>query len=497
MSGSIHLNANNLSVISENMAVPEYDRTKLKTGIVHVGVGNFHRSHEAYYTDEILHHDGYDWGICGIGLLEKDQKMSNILKRQDGLYTLMVLRPEESLEARVIGSIVEYLFAPENPEKVFEKMAAPEVKIISLTITEGGYNYNSDTGSFRWSDPLIQWDLSHPDNPKTIFGYLVQALKHRKNKGLSGLTILSCDNIQKNGYVCRQMLTEYIKSAEPELFDWVNNYCSFPNSMVDRITPVTTKEDIEKLNTTYGIIDEWPVTCEPFIQWVIEDDFTCGRPEWERAGVQFVDDVEPYERMKIRLLNAGHSLLGFAGTLYGYKTIDETVRDPLFETYLRNFMDNEVTPVLGKIEGINIDEYKDSLVERFGNSNIKDQLSRICSESSDKIPKFLLPTLREQLHVGGPIKFATLIIATWCRYLELAGAQGFNYDVQDPMKDEITKAALASQNRDSPLAFLKIRSVFGDLATSNRFTETYFALIQDLRNSGIGYVVKKLTEKKL
>ena len=258
---------------------------------------------------------------------------------------------------------------------VIKKMADPATKIITLTITEGGYNFDDATGEFNSSNPLIQQDLQNPDNPQTIFGYLTQSFKLRKEQGLKGCTIQSCDNIQENGHITKKMVLAYISLAEPDLLDWVSNNISFPNSMVDRITPVTTQEDIQFLKDQTGIEDQWPVVCEPFIQWVIEDKFPMGRPPWEKVGAQFVKEVAPYERMKLSLLNAGHSVVGILGALIGYTTIDEAVKDPAIRTFLNNFLDREVSPTLGQLEGINLREYKDSLIERFGNIHIKDQVA--------------------------------------------------------------------------------------------------------------------------
>jgi mannitol 2-dehydrogenase len=263
--------------------------------------------------------------------------------------------------------------------------------------------------------------------------------------------------------------------------------------MVDRITPVTTLSDIENLKNVYGIDDAWPVVCEPFIQWVIEDNYSNGRPEWESVGVQFVHDVSPYEKMKIRLLNAGHSLLGFSGSLYGCNTIDETVRIPLFRSFLREFMDIEVTPVLGELEGISIEDYKDSLIQRFGNKNIKDKLSRICLESSAKIPRFLLPTVKEQLERGGEIKRSVVVIAAWCRYLELSGTKGHDYDIEDKMGDVLHNNAIASISVD-PLAFLKVETIFSDLVRSKRFVDTYLLIINSIRENGISETIRNLNQ---
>ena len=491
MHRTVKLNANNLSLLTKKVKIPAFNRSELKTGIVHVGTGNFYRAHEAFYTDQILNLNNSSWGICGVGILEADSRMYHVLKSQDGLYTLMVQESNGILKTRIIGSVVENLFGPENPQAIIEKMADPAVKIISLTITEGGYNVDATTGSFIMSEPDVQWDLHHRDHPKTVFGYLTRALKHRRDRGLSGITILSCDNIQHNGDICRKMLMSYMKEAEPGLMGWTDNYITFPNSMVDRITPATTQSDIDRLRAQYKIEDAWPVVCEPFIQWVIEDDFSNGRPPWESAGVQFVNDVSPYEKMKIRLLNAGHSLLGLLGSLVGYGSIDDAVRDPLLGKILRQFMDDEVTPLLGEMEGIDLRMYKESLIRRFANPYLRDSLSRICSESSAKIPKFLVPTIKEQLERGGSIKIATLILAAWCYYLERAGTQGYNYEIKDSMREVLRQGAIDSASGD-PMAFIKIHTVFGDLVHSNRFTEIYIPLIKALRIHNLEDVIRQV-----
>ena len=485
------LTNNSLSNIPLGVAVPEYDRSAISTGIVHVGVGNFHRSHEAYYTDRLLQKGEKNWGICGICLLERDRHMFQTLVDQDGLYTLVEKDMDGKQSVRVIGSIMDYLFAPADPGAVISVMADPGVKIISLTITEGGYNYDASTGEFRVSDPGIQWDLQHPDRPRTIFGYLAAAFRLRKERGLPGLTVLSCDNIQHNGDMCKKMLGAFLGEGQPGLLAWMQKQVSFPNCMVDRITPVTTDRDIRDLKDNHQVEDAWPVVCEPFIQWVIEDDFSQGRPEWESAGVQFVPRVDPYEKMKIRLLNAGHSLLGFTGTLRGFETIDEAVRNKELARVLREFMDGEVSPLLGELEGLDLENYKRSLLQRFANPYMGDRLSRICSESSSKIPKFLLPTIQEQLEREGPLLCSALVIAAWCHYLELAAGDKANWEILDAMKEELLKAALASGGED-PLAFLRIEPVFGDLAESGPFTKTYLPILENLRKNGVQAVIRDL-----
>ncbi|HOX75132.1 MAG TPA: mannitol dehydrogenase family protein [Bacteroidales bacterium] len=487
----IKLNSAALKHLPGEVIVPAYDRSEIKTGIIHFGPGAFHRAHQAYYTDKILQKDGMKgWGICDVGLLHSDKKIINTLKDQDGLYTLLTAEHDGSLKARITGSIVGYIFAPENPGAVTDKIAGPDTRLITLTITEGGYNFDSNTGDFRMNEPLIQWDLSHPDEPRTVFGYLTWGLKLRKDKGIQGLTIQSCDNIQKNGNLLKKMLLEFVREAEPALEDWICEHVTFPNSMVDRITPRTTQTDIDRLKSVYGIEDKWPVVCEPFIQWITEDKYSNGRPEWESVGVKFVNDVAPYEKMKIRLLNAGHSLLGFTGALYGYTYIHETVHDQLFAALLRKFMDTEVTPVLDEVPDIDLDKYKDSLIERFGNHNIRDQVARICLQSSAKIPKFLIPTIRDQLSAGGPVMISALITAAWCRFAEGIDEPGKRYEVEDDMKDILIEKAFLSR-RDN-LAFLRIESIFGDLIRSEPFTEAYTFSLNSIYNKGIAETIKNI-----
>ncbi|CAZ98398.1 mannitol dehydrogenase family protein [Zobellia galactanivorans] len=478
------LNSTNLSHISERVSVPKYNRSKLKTGIVHVGIGGFHRAHEAFYTDQLLQDESVtDWGICGVALLDFDTKIYNTLKEQDGLYTLIVKELDGTHTRQVIGSIVEYLFAPEAPIKVIEKMASPEVKIITLTITEGGYNYNEATKKFDFDNPLIQHDLTHPNSPKTIFGYLTQALKLRKDRGLKGCTIQSCDNIQGNGHMAKRMLLTYVSTAAPDLVEWIESHVSFPNAMVDRITPATSEADIINLRETTGIEDAWPVVCEPFKQWVIEDDFIEGRPAWETVGAQFVNNVEPYEKMKLSLLNAGHSVLGILGALLGYDTIDEAVNNPNVRSFLNSYMDVEVSPVLGDLEGIDLSDYKRSLLERFGNINIKDQIDRICSESSAKIPIFILPTVNAQLTENGPIKRAAFVIAAWAIYSLGKDEKGHVLNIKDAMASLISeKAKVAVEN---PKTFLEIESVFGKLKNDSSFVEAYTQAYKNIMDQGV------------
>lgn len=489
----IPLNQHNLSQLPSEIKRPTYDRSRLTSGIVHVGVGGFHRSHEAFYTDELLQSgDASIWGICGVGLRESDRRMATVLKEQDYLYTLIVKYPDGRRETRVIGSIVDFLMGCDDPAAVVNRLADAETKIVSLTITEGGYNVDPDTGEFDASNSDAQHDIENPSTPKLVFGYLTAALRKRRQLGLPAFTVQSCDNIQHNGDLTRRMLLGFARLQDADLADWIDAEVRFPNAMVDRITPVTTEADIDYLRSEFSLIDHWPVPCEPFCQWVIEDAFSDGRPNWQDVGVQFVPDVAPYEKMKLRLLNAGHSVLGILGSIFGYQTIDECMRDDLFATYLRRFFDQEATPVLDAVPGIDLEEYKRALVERFGNPSIGDNLSRICLESSSKLPVFMIPTIRENLSRNGSIELAALVIAAWCYYSDKhADRHGNALNVTDELKADLHKAAKAT-NVDR-LSFIKFKPVFSDLASDERFTTTYTKMVDNVyRNPDVSQHMREV-----
>lgn len=494
MENSLQLNQQNLVHVGEGISVSSYHRDTIKAGIVHIGVGGFHRAHLAYYTHK-LHElsDASEWGICGIGLREGDQQLHDILTKQDHLYTLVVKHPNGKIELEIIGSIVDFKLGINNPEPVISRMAHQDTKIVSLTITEGGYNFNPTTGEFNFDNLDIQHELRHPNDPMTVYGFLTAALKKRRDAGLPAFTILSCDNIEHNGDMTQKMLLAFAEAQDAALAEWIEKEVRFPNSMVDRITPVTTQTDIDFLEETYRLQDEWPVTCEPFIQWVVEDKFSNGRPEFEKVGVQFVPDVEPYEKMKLRLLNAGHSVLGILGAIHGHQTINACMQDEIFVMYLRAFLDKEATPVLGKIIGIDIEDYKDSLQERFANPNIKDSVSRICSESSAKLPKFLIATVHENLAKEGSIQFATLVIAAWCYYSDLQLNQnGQPLEIIDAMHAELHQAAQETKN--DKLAFIKQEPLFGNLSENENFAKPYIEMLDKIYKLG---PIKKLMKNTL
>jgi mannitol 2-dehydrogenase len=389
------------------------------------------------------------------------------MQAQDCLYTL-VERGRDGDDARVVGSIVNYLFAPDDREAVVERMAAPETKIVSMTITEGGYYVHAGTGQFDAEHPDIRHDLAHPHEPECSFGFLLEALDRRRKRGQAPFTVMSCDNIQGNGDVCRKGLMALAELRDPALANWMAQNCAFPNSMVDRITPATTDEHRSLVREKFGIADGWPVMTELFKQWVIEDHFAQGRPAWEAAGAQMTSDVMPYEKMKLRLLNASHQALCYIGMLFGLEFAHQTMEDPDIRKLVELMMDREVTAILPEVPGVDLAEYKKTLVERFANPAIRDQLSRIGIYGSSGMPKFVLPTIQEQLQRGGPVALLSFTVACWFRYLNGRDEQGREIVMKDPMASRLRELALTGGKDPGPL--LGLREIFSEeLANSPRF----------------------------
>jgi mannitol 2-dehydrogenase len=370
------------------------------------------------------------------------------VKHSDGTY-----------EPHVIGAIVEFLLAADQSEAVIEKMAAESTRIVSLTITEGGYDLDNIT-----------------------FRLITEALRRRRERGLGAFTVMSCDNLPGNGELTRQVVTACARQRDPDLGEWVGSAVGFPSSMVDRITPATTDADRAAIRERFGLDDRWPVVCEPFTQWVLEDAFSAGRPPYEHAGVQLVDDVEPYELMKLRLLNAGHQALCYFGYLCGHRLVHEAAQDPLIRMFLRGYMDREGTPSLEPVPGVDLDDYKGTLIERFSNPEVRDTLARLCAESSDRIPKWLLPVMRHQLATGGEITRSAAVVASWARYDEGVDEQGEPIEVVDPLKERLME--LASRQREEPLAFIANRELFGDLIDDDRFAAAYRDALSSLHERG-------------
>lgn len=483
----------NLALLKDGVAKPNYDRSKLKTGIVHFGVGGFHRAHMAMTIDRLLN-AGFakDWAICGVGLLEHDRKMRDVFEQQDCLYTLVLKHPDGRREASVIGSIVDYIFAPDDPSALIEKLADPDTKIVSLTITEGGYNFDRVTGEFMANTPAVAADLESSSTPTTAFGYVIEGLRLRKERGIAPFTVQSCDNIQANGEVAKKMFVAFAKLKDSSLGSWVEANVHFPNSMVDRITPVTASEDIREVSELTGLDDAWPVVAEPFFQWVIDDEFSLGRPEYEKADVQMVADVMPYELMKLRLLNASHQGLTYFGYLSGYRYAHEATSDPAISDFLLKYMEHEATPTLLPVPGVDLAAYRNKLIERFSNPEVKDTLARLCAESSDRIPKWLVPVIQQRLADGGDVTLSAAIVASWARYAEGVDESGEPINVVDPLKDQLIP--IAKSQRENPLAFVQNKQLFGSLAEDERFTKPYLAALNSLHKNGAHATVSALAQ---
>nr|WP_221333067.1 mannitol dehydrogenase family protein [Nocardia transvalensis] len=463
------------------IAGPGYDRDAVRAGIAHFGVGGFHRAHQAMYLDRLMSEGkALDWGICGIGVTPADRRMRDVLREQDFLYTLTLAHSDGSRESRVIGSIVDFRYAPDDPEAVIELLADPAIRIISLTITEGGYNLRDSDGEFDSDAPAVRRDLGGERPPATVFGLVSAALARRRERGTAAPTIVSCDNIEGNGHVARRAFTTYARLVDPALAHWIDEHVAFPSSMVDRITPVTTPEAVARLESETGLRDEWPVVAEPFTKWVLEDDFAAGRPPLDEAGVHLVDDVRPYELMKLRLLNAAHQCLCYFAYLADYRLVHEAARDPLIAEFLDQYLDFEGLPTVPWVPGV--DEFRGALLERFGNPHIRDTVARLCAESSDRIPKWLLPVIRENLDAGRPVRMAAATVASWARYAEGIDEHGEPIEVVDRLAG--TLIPLARTQRDDPTAFLENRAVFGDLVDRPRFVEAYVGVLRSLHRDG-------------
>jgi mannitol 2-dehydrogenase len=485
----------NLKRLGPTVRVPAYDRGKVSASVVHIGVGGFHRAHQAVYTDDLLQFESEsEWGLCGVGLLKHDARMRDVLLSQDCLYT-MVERSSQGDNARVIGSLVDFLYAPADPQRVIERMSSPSCRIVSLTITEGGYYVHQGTGEFDEKHPDIQHDLAHPSEPICSFGYLAEALNRRRTRGIPPFTVMSCDNMQSNGDVIKKMLLAFTELRDPALSRWLSENSAFPNSMVDRITPATTDEHRALVRDRFDIDDGWPVVTEPFKQWVIEDQFPIGRPPWERVGAQMTSDVLPYEKMKIRLLNASHQAMCYIGMLLGYKYADEAMADPQIRKLVETMMEIEVTPLLPVVPGVDLTEYKRTLIERFANPAIRDQLSRIGTEGSARIPKFVLPSIIEQLERGGPIKILSFTVASWFRYLTGVDDQGNEMPLIDPLGNKLRERARTGGK--DPQSLLAVGEVFSAaLAKSQVFVDQVGEALRSLYEEGARVTLARYVQQE-
>ena len=469
-----------------------YSRNQVSAGILHIGVGNFHRAHAEYYTNLLLENASQQqWGICGAMLLPSDESLYRSLKSQEQIYTLTVCGRDGVDEAYRIGSLVELYWAMEEAEAILAKIADKSIRIITLTITEGGYNMEKSTGEFILDDPTIQHDLQNPLSPKTVFGFIAEGLRRRKALGNGPITILSCDNLQHNGNTARKAFCTFFKAQDEELAAWVAENVTFPNSMVDRITPATRPEDIVRLNEKNGTEDKAPVYCEDFIQWVIEDNFIAGRPAWESVGAEFTDDVTAYENMKLSLLNASHTLLSYPSFLSGYRKVDDAMHDERIAKFVRVFMDEDITPYVPAPGNTDLELYKQTLVERFGNRSVSDQVARLCFDGISKFPVYVMPNLIKMIADGAELKRVAYLIAAYRHYLKYkADDKGASFEVAEPWLTAEDEALIAS---DNPVDFLGLSAFSStDLKTSQAFVELYLQMVSDIKQQGAMPVLESI-----
>lgn len=473
-----------LGNLRDALGAPSYDRSSLTPSIVHIGVGGFHRAHLATYVDELCRAGNTDWAILGSGVMPGDAAMSDALLPQDGLFTV-VERGATLSTATIIGSMVGYIHAHPDHAGLVDAIAAPTTQIVSLTVTEGGYPIDDATGAFDASSPNA--------SPTSAFAIIAAGLANRKSNGGGPLTIMSCDNIMSNGEATRLSTLGLIETIGADLADWVTENVSFPNSMVDRITPATADGDRAWLAENYGVDDAWPVVCEPFRQWVIEDSFAGARLPLEELDVIVTTDVTPYEHMKLQLLNAGHSCLAYAAALLDIEFVHDAMADPDVRLFVRSFLDAEAKTSLAPVPGLDVDDYINTLIDRFSNPQIRDQVARLCQDGSGKLPKFLLPTMRTQLAQDGPLELGALLLATWCQYLlGVSDAKNAIEVAPDPLLDRGVAAATASL--EDSKAFLEFSQVFDEeLAGNARFAAAFDSALENLRNLGVRSAIRNAT----
>jgi mannitol-1-phosphate/altronate dehydrogenase len=475
------LTEQSLGHYGDQLLVPTYDRSALEPAVVHLSVGGFHRAHQLLYFDEIAERRiSTGWGVVGVGL--RSRTMKEALAPQDHLYTVVERSPDGE-RARVVGVMVDYHFAPDDPALVLDLLSDARTRMVSLTITGSGYRLHPADGVFDADDDDIRADLRTPALPRTVFGFLVEALDRRRRAGLPPFTVVSCDNMHRNGDAARAAVVGFARLRDEVLARWIADRVAFPSSMVDRITPNTSPGEREAVARRYGVDDRWPVITEPFSQWIIEDEFSNGRPPLDQVGVRFVPDVGDYELMKTRLLNASHCALGYLGSLAGLRTLDEVMAEPVFAHYVERLMDDEVTPLLPPPDGIDLADYKRALLQRFANPAISDGLPRLCRRGSAKMPHHLLPSLEEALAAGRPHRLLTLAVAGWFRYLRGTDEHGAPLVIDDPHAERLRVLARAGGADPRPL--LGLRPLFGALGDDAGFVEELQKAMQQLDRDGV------------
>ncbi|WP_336277613.1 fructuronate reductase [Cronobacter dublinensis] len=472
------------TLLNARAILPTYNRDALAARIVHLGFGAFHRAHQTVYADILAAEYGSDWGYCEINLIGGEQQIADI-RRQDNLYTVAEMSAD-AWRARVVGVVKSALHAQvDGPEAVFAALCQPQVAIVSLTITEKGYCHSPATGELVMDNPLIAADLAHPQQPSSAVGVIVEALARRKAAGLKGFSVMSCDNMPENGHVARNVVTAYARAVDAQLAAWIEAHVTFPSTMVDRIVPAVTPQTLDKIAELTGVRDPAGVACEPFRQWVIEDNFVAGRPAWEKAGAQLVRDVVPFEEMKLRMLNGSHSFLAYLGYLAGYEHINDCMGDDHYRRAARLLMLNEQAPTLS-VQGVDLARYADLLIERYSNPALRHRTWQIAMDGSQKLPQRWLDSIRWHRAHGSRHDLLTLGVAGWMRYVSGVDDAGNAIDVCDPLLTTIQEAVSASENGEARVkALLGLTAIFGDdLAAAPEFVADVTAAFARLSSQG-------------
>lgn len=468
--------------------LPSYDRKSLKPGIVHIGLGNFHRAHMAVYLDDLFALGlDHDWAIIGAGVRAPDARMREALLAQDCLSTVIELDPSGK-SARRIGAMTDFLPVEPDNASLIEAMTRPEIRIVSLTVTEGGYFIDSN-GKFDPTAPEIAADGAAPEAPGTAFGAIVAALKARRAAGIQPFTVMSCDNLPGNGHVAEAAVVGTARLSDPELAAWIAANVAFPNGMVDRITPATGPRE-RAMAAEFGLGDDpVPVTCEPFRQWVLEDNFPAGRPALERVGVTFTDQVHAFEAMKIRILNGGHAIIAYPGGLKGIHFVHEAMADPLIRGFLDAIETREILPIVPPVPGQDLGAYKALIIERFSNPEVADTERRLCLDGSNRQPKFIVPSIRDVLASGGTAEGLTLLSAMWCRYCFGTTEAGEVIEPNDPNWDLLQEKARAA--RSNPSAWLGMEPVYGSLPNDAGFVARFAAALDLVWTQGVDEAMRR------
>ena len=476
------LTLDNLASLPGEVARPRYRREALRAGILHLGVGNFHRAHPAVYLDDLFN-SGRDhhWALIGAGVRPGDGAMRRALQPQDWLTTVVELEPGANA-ARVTGAMVDFVPVGPDARAIVTALDDPAIRIVSLTVTEGGYCINPATGAFDPDHPEIRSDAANIGAPSGVFGVLVAALRRRRDRGIAPFTVMSCDNIPGNGHVAMDAVAGLADLVDSDLASYVRETVAFPNSMVDRITPATTDRERTLLRERFGINDNWPVFCEPFRQWVIEDHFPSGRPALEEVGVTFTPDVAAFELMKIRILNGGHAAIAYPAALLGIHFVHDAMADPEIRAFLDKLESEEIIPCVPPVPGGDLRAYYRLVARRFANPDVGDTIPRLCQDGSNRQPKFILPSTRDRLAAGADIRGLALVSALWCRYCAASNDSGERITLNDPNAERLELHARAA--KEDPQAFLRLRDIFGDLADNAEFGTEFGEALRSLWRDG-------------